>query len=56
MKENRNHTKKTVNYSIDKVILAEFNKMAKEKSINRSGLFQKFIEIWIEEQKRKDIK
>jgi len=42
-------TKTRVNYSIDKEIIKEFDKLSKEKAINKSGLIELFIKNWIKE-------
>lgn len=46
-------TKKRVDYSIDKKIIDEFNKVAKEKAINKSGLIELLIREWICKNKQK---
>ena len=53
MKKNNNYTKKVINYSINKDLLKEFNRIAKEKAINKSGLIELYIKNWVEEQKKK---
>lgn len=40
-------TKIKVNYSIDKNTIDEFNKVAKAKAINKSGLIELLIKEWI---------
>jgi hypothetical protein len=42
-------TKKRVDYSIDKDTIIKFDKLAKEKAINKSGLIELFIKNWIKE-------
>jgi len=39
------------NYNITKNVLDEFNKLAKEKAINKSGLIEILICEWIKQQK-----
>lgn len=40
-------TKIKVNYSIDKKVIEEFDKIAKEKAINKSGMIELLIKEWI---------
>jgi len=40
-------TKKKVNFNIDIKILNEFNKLAKEKAINKSQFIENFMKTWI---------
>lgn len=51
MRKNNNYTKTIINYSINKDLLKEFNRIAKEKAINKSGLIELYIKKWVEEQK-----
>ena len=51
MKES--YKKKAVNYSIDKILLKEFDVIAKEKSTNKSALVENLIRGWVKEQKKK---
>ena len=44
-------TKKKVNFNVDIKILNEFNKVAKEKAINKSQFIENFIKTWILENK-----
>ena len=39
--------KKVVNYTVDKETVKEFNKICKEKSINKSALIDALIKKWI---------
>ena len=45
-------TKKTVNYSISKNVLEEFETLAIEHAINRSQLIENFLKSWIDEKKK----
>jgi hypothetical protein len=44
-------TKKKVNFNVDIKILNEFNKLAKEKAINKSQFIENFMKTWILENK-----
>ena len=44
-------TKKKVNFNVDIKILNEFNKVAKEKAINKSQFIENFMKTWILENK-----
>lgn len=44
-------TKIKVNYSINKEIVESFNKLTKEKAINKSRLIEIFIDDWIKKNK-----
>lgn len=39
------------NYNINKDVILEFNKLTKEKAINKSGLIEILILEWIDKQK-----
>jgi antitoxin component of RelBE/YafQ-DinJ toxin-antitoxin module len=39
--------KKLMNFTIDKSIIEEFNKVAKSMAINKSQLIENFISKWI---------
>jgi hypothetical protein len=43
--------KKKVNFNIDVEILNIFNKLAKEKAINKSQFIENYIKLWILENK-----
>jgi hypothetical protein len=45
-------TKIKVNYSISKNVIEEFNKVAKENAINKSGLIELFIKEWTQNNKK----
>jgi len=45
-------TRIKVSYSVDKSLIKEFNKLAKEHAINKSGLMELFIKQWIKENKK----
>lgn len=45
--KNEYSTKTKVNYSIDKNTIEEFNKIAKKKAINKSGMIELLIKDWI---------
>lgn len=40
------------NYNINKSILKEFNKLTKERAINKSGLIELIMTTWIENVKK----
>lgn len=44
-------TKIKVNYSVNKDIIKKFDKLTKEKAINKSRLIEIFISEWIEKNK-----
>lgn len=44
-------TKKKVNFNVNIKILNEFNKLSKEKSINKSQFIENLIKKWIQENK-----
>jgi hypothetical protein len=44
-------TKKKVNFNVDIKILNEFNKLAKEKAINKSQFIENFMKTWVLENK-----
>ena len=44
-------TKKRVDYSINKEIVQEFNKISKKKAINKSALIELMISEWIDKNK-----
>ena len=46
-------TKKRVDYSINKRVIEELDKIAKEKAINKSGLIELLIKEWIHKNKQK---
>jgi len=41
--------KKIVNYTVDKKVIADFNKICKEKSVNKSALIEQLIRMWVKE-------
>lgn len=43
--------KKKVNFNVDVEILQNFNKMAKERAINKSQFIENFMKQWIKENK-----
>lgn len=47
-------TKKRVDYSIDKETIEKFNKISKERAINKSGLVELLINQWIKKQEEND--
>jgi len=45
-------TKIKVNYSVDKNLIEKFNKVAKQKAINKSALIELFIKDWVNQQEK----
>jgi hypothetical protein len=43
--------KKKVNFNVNVKVLIEFNKIAKEKSINKSQFIENYLKQWTMEQK-----
>lgn len=50
MKKN-NKTKSAINLSVNKDILKKFKEETKRRAINKSGLFQNFMEEWLEQNR-----
>ena len=46
-------TKIKASYNITKSVLVEFDKIAKEKAVNKSGLVEILLCDWIKQQKKK---
>lgn len=40
-------TKKKVNFNVNIKILNEFNKIAKQKAINKSQLIENYMKLWV---------
>lgn len=49
--EENTKLKKKVNFNVNVKILNEFNKVAKEKSINKSQFIENYLKQWVSEQK-----
>lgn len=44
--------KTKTNYNIKTTVLKEFNKLSKEKAINKSALIEIFMSQWIQQNKK----
>ena len=48
--EEKTTKKKKVNFNVDIEVLTEFNKIAKEKAINKSQFIENYLKTWINQK------